>query len=186
MTDELFFEYEDNLDKSLSHFKLELSKLRTGRASAALFDGLKVDYYGQSTPLKQMASINVPDARMVVIQPWDQTQTGAIEKAIKAADMGFNPQVDGKVVRVPIPALTEERRKDLVKVAKRLNEECKVTMRTHRHKANDAVKVLEKDGTLPEDDAHKALDKVQDLLKEYCDKADATLKNKETEIMEVG
>ena len=186
MLDEVLFEFEENLEKSLSHYQQELGKLRTGRAQAGLFDGIKVDYYGALTPLKQMASINVPDPKMVVIQPFDQTQTMVIEKAIKAADLGLNPIVDGKVVRVPIPALTEERRRDLVKVAKKMCEDCKVSMRSHRHKANDVLKKGKEAGDVPEDTMHKGLDKIQDLLKDYSKKTDEALNAKEKEIMDVG
>ncbi len=185
MDEELFFEYEGALEKAIERLKAELSKLRTGRASAAIFDGIKVDYYGAITPLRQMASVNVPDARLVVIQPWDQSQIQAIEKAIKSSDLGLNPITDGKSVKVPIPQLTEERRRDLVKIAKKLCEEAKVSMRTARHEIIDALKKLEKDGDLPEDDLHKDLDKVQQLIDDYSKKSDEILKNKEKEILEI-
>ncbi len=185
MTDILFSEYEDGLKKSLEHLISEFAKLRTGRASAALFDGIRVDYYGTPTPLNQMASINIPDARLVVIQPWDHSQIPAIEKAIKSSDLGLNPIVDGKVIRIPIPSLTEERRKELVKLAKKLSEDAKVAMRAHRHKINDALKKLQKDGEISEDDLHRDLDKVQDMLDKYIKKVEEALANKEKEIMEI-
>ena len=176
---------KERMEKALSNLDKDFAKLRTGRASAALFDGIKVEYYGSLTPLSQIATVAVPDSRSVTIQPWDRGAFGAVEKAILKSDLGLNPVNDGKVLRIVIPPLTEERRKELVKVAKKYAEENKVAIRNVRRDANDAIKKLEKDKTITEDEAKRAQDEVQKLTDAAVGKADARLAAKEKEIMEI-
>ncbi len=173
------------MEKSLEAFAHELAGVRTGRASLAVFDGIKVDYYGTPTPLRQVANFSVPESRTIIIQPWDISQLGGIEKAILASDLGLTPTNDGKVIRINVPALTEERRKDLVKVVKRYAEECKVSIRNIRRDANEAVKKLEKEKKISQDDLKKAQHETQELTDKEIARADAMLAQKEAEIMEV-
>lgn len=178
-------EMKKRMDKSLEVLTHELSGIRTGRAAIAVFDGVKVDYYGTSTPIKQMANFSVPEPRTIVIQPWDIAQMGAIEKAIMASGIGFTPTNDGKVIRISVPPLTEERRKELVKLAKKYTEECKVSIRNVRRDANEAAKKLEKEKKLSQDDLKKAQHEVQELTDKEIAKADAMFVQKEKDIMEV-
>src|SRR4051794_38515132 len=150
-----------HMDKSLQSLKSDLAKVRTGRASTALVETVHVDYYGSSVPLNQVANVTTPDARTIQISPWEAGTIGAIEKAILAANLGLTPQNDGKVIRVPLPAMTEERRKELVKLVKKMGEETKVAIRNHRREANDEVKKQEKAKTVSEDEGKKTLDLVQ-------------------------
>lgn len=173
------------MQKALEALRNELSKMRTGRASPSVLDDVRVDYYGTPTPLKQIASLSVPDPRTIVIQPWDVSAASAIEKAIQKSDLGFNPMNDGKVIRIPIPPLNEERRKELVKNTHKHGEECKVSMRNARRDANDELKTLLKDSKITEDDERKGLDRIQKLVDNFIKQIDETLKHKEKDIMEV-
>ncbi|OFZ19670.1 MAG: ribosome recycling factor [Bdellovibrionales bacterium GWB1_55_8] len=173
------------MDKSIQSLKGELAKVRTGRASTALVDPVHVDYYGSSVPLSQVANVTTPDARTIQIAPWEAGMVGAIEKAILAANIGFTPQNDGKVIRVPLPALTEERRKDMVKLVKKMGEETKVAIRNHRRDANDEGKKLEKAKTLSEDDLKKLMDQIQKKTDEKVAEVDKVIAGKEKEILTV-
>jgi ribosome recycling factor len=175
----------DRMEKALEALKKEFASVRSGKASAALLDGIKVDYYGTLTPLPQVANISAPDARLLVIHPWEKKLIPEIVKAIQKSDLGLNPQSDPNVIRLPIPPLTEERRKDLVKLVKKVAEEGKVAIRNIRRDANDALKKSEKDKTISEDDSRKAQDKVQEITDEHIEKIDEILKKKEQEVMEV-
>ncbi len=162
-----------------------LGKVRTGRASLTLLDGIKVDYYGTPTPLNQVASLSVPDSRQIVISPWDQSVVGNIEKAIQKSEIGLMPTNDGKLVRISIPPLTEERRKELVKVVKKMGEETKVKLRNARRDANEQFKAWKKDNKISEDEMFKSQAEVQKLTDEYIKKTDEILSLKEKEIMEI-
>ena len=171
------------MEKVLEAMARDLSRVRTGRASVALLEGIKVDCYGTSMPLDQVASLAAPESRLLTVQPWDPTVIGDIEKAILKSDLGLNPVNDGKLIRLPIPALTTERRKELVKVLKKMAEEAKVALRNVRREANDQFKDLKKDKQLPEDDAHRGQDEVQKITDEFIKKVDAQAADKEKEIM---
>ena len=172
-------------EKSLEALRKDLSRVRTGRASLALLDGVRVNYYGVPTPLAQVASLSVPESRTITIQPWDSKMTGEIEKAIQKSDLGLNPLNDGKVVRISIPPLTEERRKELVKVIKRMEEECKVALRNLRRDANEQLKTAKKDKLVSEDDQFKSQEEVQKLIDKSIEKGEEIVKAKEKEIMEI-
>jgi len=159
--------------------------VRTGRASVAILDGIKVDYYGVPTPLNQVASLSTPESRLIVISPWDTGSIGAIEKAIQKSELGLMPSNDGKIIRLAIPQLTEERRKELVKNVKKMAEECKVKLRNNRRETNDRFKALKKDGKISEDELFTYQDEVQKLTDKYIEKTDAVLQGKEKEIMEI-
>jgi ribosome recycling factor len=174
-----------NMDKSIQSLKGDLAKVRTGRASTALVEPVHVDYYGSSVPLNQVANVTTPDARTIQISPWEGGMIGAIEKAILAANIGLTPQNDGKVVRIPLPAMTEERRKEMVKLVKKMGEDTKVAIRNHRREANDEVKKQEKAKTLSEDDAKKALELVQKKTDEKIVEVDKVVAGKEKEIMTI-
>jgi ribosome recycling factor len=174
-----------NMDKSIQSLKGDLAKVRTGRASTALVEPVHVDYYGSSVPLNQVANVTTPDARTIQISPWEGGMIGAIEKAILAANIGLTPQNDGKVIRIPLPAMTEERRKEMVKLVKKMGEDTKVAIRNHRRDANDEVKKQEKAKTLSEDDAKKALDLVQKKTDEKIAEVDKVVAGKEKEIMTI-
>ncbi len=173
------------MEKTLQGLDRDFRRLRTGRASTALLEGVKVDYYGTPTPIEQLASISVPDARTISIQPWDRAAFKDVEKAIQKSELGLNPLNDGKVIRVNIPPLTEERRKELAKVAKKFTEDAKVGVRNVRREANDALKKQEKNKEITEDELRKFQDEVQKLTDEFIAKADAALAAKEKEIMEI-
>lgn len=173
------------MEQTVGAFKRELARLRTSRASTALLDGIVVEYYGARTPLNQLASINAPEARLLVIQPFDRTAIPEIERAIFQSDLGLTPVNDGKLVRIPIPELTEQRRKDLVKHVKKTAEEFRVSVRQHRHDAIDMLKELHKEKELTDDDLKKSQERVEHLTKEYVEKVDKVLKAKEEEIMAV-
>lgn len=172
------------MDKAISHLEAELAKIRAGKASAQMLDGIYVDYYGNNTPLNQIANINTPDARTLAIQPWEKQMLGVIEKAIFGSNIGLTPMNDGQMIRINIPPLTEERRISLVKQSKVEAENCKVSIRTIRRDANEAIKKLQKDG-LPEDSAKDAETRIQQLTDAYIVKADKHLEIKEKEIMTV-
>lgn len=174
-----------DLEKTHAALKRELSHVRTGRASTALLEGVHVEYYGARTPLNQLASLSAPEPSLLVIQPYDKSVIGAIEKAIQTSDLGLNPQNDGKLIRIPIPPLTEERRRELVKHVRKLAEEFRVSARTHRRDALEMLKELEKEKDIAEDDRRHAAEKVEALTKECLERIEKTLKAKEEEIMAV-
>jgi ribosome recycling factor len=176
---------KQDMEKTVAAFKKELSHVRTGRASTALLEGITVDYYGTKTPLNQLATLSAPEPTLLVVQPYDKSVIGAIEKAIKASELGLNPLNDGKLVRVPIPPLTEERRRDLVKHVKKLAEDYRVSVRNHRRDSLEMLKELEKEKDITEDDRRHTAEKVEALSKEYIERVDKVLKGKEDEIMAV-
>jgi ribosome recycling factor len=182
---ELITSLSQEMDKSIQSLKGDLVKVRTGRASTALVDPVHVDYYGSSVPLNQIANVTTPDARTIQVAPWEAGMIGAIEKAILAANIGFTPQNDGKVVRIPLPPLTEERRKDMVKLIKKMSEETKVAIRNHRRDANEKVKALEKAKTLTEDDAKKTGEQIQKKTDEKVAEVDKIISGKEKEILTI-
>ena len=186
MTDkEILDQVEKKMGASIQDVRHKLAAIRTGRASLAMFDGVAVDYYGTMTPLNQVAKLSIPEPSLVVAQPFDPSALSAIEKAILTADLGLNPANDGKLVRIPIPPLTEERRKQLAKKAKELGEEAKTAVRMIRREANEEFKKLEKDGKLSQDDARRAVDEVQKRTDKFTGDIDGIVKTKEKEIMEV-
>ena len=183
MSDAIYTQCDEKMGKAIDSTKRELAKLRLGKATPALLENIRVDAYGAQTPLNQVGSIGAPEPRLLVVQPWDKNLVGAIERAIRASDLGLNPSNDGQVIRVPIPALTEERRKELVKVAKHYVEEGRVAVRMGRRDANEALKKALKDGKITEDDERKALDKIQKLTDQKIKDLDEILSSKETEIL---
>jgi ribosome recycling factor len=184
-TDLVLNEAKDAMQKALAGFTHDLAKVRTGRANPALLEGVTVDYYGTPTPLKKLAQLNAPEARLLTIQPFDRSAIGEIEKAIHKANLGFSPVSDGKIVRCPIPELTEDRRKELVKQVKKLGEEHKVGVRNARRDAIAMVKEFQKDGDLAEDDARHLTDKVQKLTDDSTAQIDKAVETKEAELMKV-
>ena len=181
--DSVLLDAEERMEKALSSLEREFGKLRTGRASTSLVDGIKVDYYGTPTPIGQLASVATPDSRTITIQPWDRGAFSGVEKAILKSDLGLTPINDGKIIRISIPPLTEDRRKELVKVARKYGEEAKVAVRNIRRDGNDQLKKLEKDKT--EDDLKKATDEMQKLTDKYVARVDERGQGKEKEIMEL-
>jgi len=175
----------EKMEGQIEHLRHEFTGLRTGRASVALLDQIRVDYYGTPTALKQIATLATPESRLITVQPFERNLMKEIEKAILASDLGLTPTNDGKVIRLPIPALTEERRKDLVKVAKRLAEEVRVHIRNIRRDVLDEIKKHQKEATLTEDEAKKSHDEIQKLTDSYIQKVDDVLKKKEAEISEI-
>jgi ribosome recycling factor len=182
MMDDLIQDATRRMDKSVESTHGELNSIRTGRASAALLDRVQVDYYGQKTPLQQLATINVPEPRMLTVQPFDPNSIKEIERAIQESDLGLNPSNDGKIIRLPIPQLTEERRQDLVKVARQIAEEGRVAIRNVRR---DVIHHLKEEQSVSQDDEHRAEERVQKLTDEHVHKIDELLKRKEAEITEV-
>ena len=176
---------EDRMKKTIANLKEGYAALRTGRASAALFDKIKVDYYGEKTLLNQTANISIPEARLIVIQPWDKGMIGEIEKAILSSELSLNPSNDGKVIRISIPPLTEERRKELVKQAKAQAEQSRVSIRNIRRDGNEELKKLHKDKKLTEDEESKNSEELQKLTDVYIKQIETVLEEKESEIMEV-
>lgn len=185
MKDLVFEELKENMNKHVQFLEKSLNKVRTGRASPALLDGIRVEYYGALTPLNQVANISVPESQLLVISPWDTTVIGSIEKAIQKSELGLVPSNDGKVIRITIPPLTEERRKELVKVIKKMGEECKINVRNSRRDANTQLKDLKKDGEISEDNFHGFQDDVQKITDDYIKKTDDIIAVKEQEIMEI-
>lgn len=183
--DSVITETKPKMEAVIEDFKRKLSNVRTGRANIGILDGVTVDYYGVPTPLSQMASVNVPEAQMLTVQPWDATQIGAIEKAINIANLGLNPSNDGKIIRLQIPALTEERRREMAKQIGDIAEDHRVAVRNVRHSSNDSLKRMLKDKEISEDNERDGLDEVQKLTKTYISKIDELAKNKEQEIMKV-
>ena len=184
MIDEVYEDARERMEKATESLKGEFKKVRTGRASLALFEGIRVDYYGTPTPLKQMASLSVPESRLVIIQPWDKTVIKEIEKEILKSELGLTPMNDGNVIRIAIPPLTEDRRKDLVKQVRKIGEEYKVSIRNIRRDANELLKTMKQDGDIGEDDFYKAQDQIQNLTDEYIKRADEIYQEKEKEILE--
>jgi len=185
LIDDVFADLRNGIGKAHDALKRDLARLRTGRASVALLDGVRVDYYGTPTPLSQMASLATPDPRMITIKPWDKSVLHTIEKAIRASDLGVNPVADGDIVRIPIPSLTEERRKDLVKLARKNGEECKVAIRGARREARELLESFDKDGDVPQDEVSAAMKKVEVEVEGGVKKVDEIVAHKEKEILEV-
>jgi len=185
MIDEIHDEMKSGMDKSIEALQKDLRRIRTGRASLALLDGIMVDYYGSATPINQLASLSIPEPRQIVIQPWDSNAIQDIEKSIQKSELGLNPMNDGKVVRIVLPPLTAERRKELVKLVKKMAEEFKVQIRNHRRDANEMLKELKKEKTIAEDDMHKGQERVQKTTDTYIGKVDGIVVEKEAEIMEI-
>lgn len=176
---------EEKMEKTISVLKDELLTIRAGRANPNMLDRVSVDYYGTMTPLKQMAAVSSPEPRTIMVQPWDKTAMASIEKAILTSDLGFNPSNDGNVIRINIPQLTEERRKDLIKLVAKTGEQAKVALRNERREANEAIKKLEKTSEISEDDAKKAQDEVQKITDAHTKTIDELIEKKEKDIMEV-
>lgn len=185
MIEKVYSQVEQRMTRGVEALKRELVTIRTGRASASLLDGIRVDYYGTPTPLDQLASISVPEPRLIVIQPWDKSQIPAIEKAILKADLGLPPTNDGRLIRLAIPALTQERREKLVKVVKRKAEEVRISVREARHVANETLKGMERVKEISEDDFRRGREKIQKLTDRYIEEVDQVLAAKEKEILEV-
>src|SRR5579872_1456614 len=173
------------MDKALTDLQHEMASIRTGRASVSIFDNLKVDYYGTPTPLNQLSNLHVPEPTLITIQPWDVSQIAVIEKAIRTSDLGLNPANDGKIIRVPIPALTEERRKEIVKRLHHIAEDHRVALRNVRRDANEHIKKLLKDKTISEDEERRSLDDIQKMTDGHIGKIDQMAKTKEKEILEI-
>jgi ribosome recycling factor len=185
MVEEIFEDLKDRMAKAIESLKREYSRLRTGRASISLLDGIRVSYYDTPTPLNQMASLAVPEPRLIVIQPWDKTAIEDIEKAILKSELGLTPINDGKVIRISIPPLTEERRKELVKVARKMSEENKVAIRNIRRDANEMLKDLKKEKEITEDDLYRSQEEVQKTTDQFISQVDELCAAKEKEILEI-
>jgi ribosome recycling factor len=184
MIESIYTETKDRMGKTITALENELKRVRTGRASLSLLDGIRVDYYGTPTPINQTASLSVPESRLIAIQPWDVSSIKEIEKAIMKSDLGLTPSNDGKIVRISIPPLTEERRKELVKVVNKICEEHRVAVRNIRRDSNEYLKGMKKDGEISEDDAFKAQDQIQKITDDFIKKIDEKYKEKEKEILE--
>ncbi|GAB4226752.1 MAG: ribosome recycling factor [Acidobacteriota bacterium] len=184
MLDELYKRTRTRMDQSVEAVKRELNALRTGRASTTLLDGISVDYYGQMTPLNQVAKLSAPEPGLLVAQPFDPTLVPVIEKAIRSSDLGLNPASDGKVIRIPIPPLTEERRRQLVKKVGTIAEEGRTAVRQIRRDANEEIKAAQKEGEISEDDGRRGLEEIQKLTDEHVKRIDELAKAKEKELME--
>jgi len=184
MIESIYQETKEKMGKSLEALKNELSRVRTGRASLKIFDGVRVDYYGTPTPLNQMASLSIPESRSIVIQPWDVSVIKEVEKAILKSDLGLTPSNDGKIVRIAIPPLSEERRKDLVKIVHKIAEEYRVAVRNVRRDANEMLKLAKKEGEISEDAAFKAQEQIQKITDEFIKLVDDAGKEKEKEVLE--
>ena len=185
MLDEIYGEVKLKMEKTVENLKSELAKIRTGKATTTLLDGIKVKYYGNLTPLNQVANLGTPDISMITIQPWEKSMLSEIEKAILKSDLGLVPKNDGNIIRVPIPKLTEERRIELVKIIKRFGEDSKIAIRNIRRDANDKIKKMEKDSEISEDERKKGLDKIQEITDDYIEKINKVVELKEQDIMEV-
>ena len=185
MVDEIFEDLKERMGKSIDSLKREYSRLRTGRASVSLLDGIRVSYYDTPTPLNQMASLAIPEPRLIVIQPWDKTAIGDIEKAILKSELGLTPMNDGKIIRIAIPPLTEERRKELVKVARKMSEDNKVAIRNIRRDANDMLKDLKTEKEITEDELYRSQDEVQKITDDFISQVDELCAAKEKEILEI-
>ncbi|MDD3716302.1 MAG: ribosome recycling factor [Candidatus Neomarinimicrobiota bacterium] len=183
MMNEVYAYCEEFMDKSLKHLDHEYKSLRTGRATPTLLDNIRVDYYGMQTPLNQCSTISVPEARLLVVQPWDKSILSAIEKAIQAANLGLNPQNDGQLIRIPIPAMNDERRQELVRIVHQMAEEARVAIRNIRRDANDKIKKLEKDKDISEDDAKSAYAEIQKITDKNIEKVNDAQQSKEKDIL---
>ena len=184
MIESIYEETRDGMEKSVAALKRDLKRLRTGRASLSILDGIKVDYYGTMTPLNQMATLAVPESRLITIQPWDMSVIKDIEKALLKSDLGLTPSNDGKIIRIAIPPLTEERRKELVKVVHKMCEDYKISLRNIRRDSNELLKSMKKDSEISEDELYKAQDQVQKITDEQIKLVDTCFKDKEKEILE--
>lgn len=184
MIEETYEETNERMGKSIAAMKTELKRIRTGRASVSLLDGIRVDYYGTPTPLNQMASLSVPESRLIMIQPWDVSAIKEIEKAILKSDLGVTPSSDGKLIRIAIPPLTQDRRKQLVRSLQKTCEEYKVAVRNVRRDSNELIKGFKKDGDISEDEAFKAQDEIQSITDGHIKVIDDIFKEKEKEILE--
>ncbi|OEU76554.1 MAG: ribosome recycling factor [Desulfuromonadales bacterium C00003093] len=185
MIDEVLSEVRSAMDKAVKALKKEMSKVRTGRASTSLLDDVRVDYYGVPTPLSQVATLSVPEPRLLTVQPWEKNLISDIEKALFKADLGMTPSSDGQLIRLPIPALTEERRREMVKIIKRMSEDARISVRSARRDANDTLKMLEKEKEITEDDLKRSEKEVQQVTDEFVATIDAVVQAKEVEVMEV-
>ncbi len=184
MLDDVFTDLQDSFDAAIRDLKRDLAKIRTGRANLSIFDGITLDYYGTPTPLNQVGTMKVVDARMITIQPWERSMVAPIEKAILTSDLGLNPSNDGTLIRVPIPQLTGERRQELVRLVKKACEDHRIVVRNRRRDANDLAKDLEKESEISEDDLHRARKTIQDMTDKVIKEIDALGDGKEKEIME--
>ncbi len=184
MLDSIYQETRESMQKAIDSLKKELKRVRTGRASLSILEPIRVNYYGTPTPLNQMATLAVPESRLITIQPWDSSVIKEIEKAIMKSDLGLTPSSDGKIIRITIPPLTEERRKELVKVVHKMCEDYRVSVRNARRDANELVKAMKKDGEISEDDAFRAQEEIQKITDEFIAAVDACYKEKEKEILE--
>ncbi|MBL9024963.1 MAG: ribosome recycling factor [Myxococcales bacterium] len=185
MLDDIVKDLRASSDKALEALRRDLAKVRTGRAHPSMLDGIRVDYYGTPTPLSQMATVNVPEPRMITVKPWDKGQVKAADKAIRESDLGLNPQVDGDLIRIPIPALTEERRKEMAKLIRKNGEECKVAIRKHRRDAIEMMDSAENEGEVSGDDAERGRKKVEDVTAELVKQVDTIVAAKEKDLLEV-
>jgi ribosome recycling factor len=185
MIDDVLNELRQAIEKSKEALRRETAKLRTGRAHPSMLDSIRVDYYGQTTPIGQMATVSVPEPRLLTVKPWDKSQVKATEKALRESDLGLNPQVDGDLIRIPIPPLSEERRKDLVKIAKKDGEECKVSVRKARHEALDMLAEVKDGGGASEDEVERAKKKVEEIMQEAGQAIDHIIQAKEKEILAI-
>jgi ribosome recycling factor len=185
MIDEVLEELKSGIEKTLDVLRKDLAKVRTGRAHPSILDRIRVDYYGTPTPIHQMANVGVPDASLLTVRPWEKKQVQAIERAIRDSDLGLNPQVDGDLIRIPIPALTEERRKEMTKLTKRAGEDAKIAIRKHRRDAIDMLEELDKDGEVSADDADRGKKKVEDIVADQVKAVDKIVGDKEAQILEV-
>jgi ribosome recycling factor len=185
MLEDVIKELRSGIDKSVEALRRDLTRVRTGRAHAGMLDAVRIDYYGVPTPLAQMATVSVPEPRLITIKPWEKGQVKAVEKALRESDLGLNPQVDGDLIRIPIPALTEERRKEMVKLSRKYSEEAKVAIRKHRRDANEMVDTLDQGGDVSGDDAERAKKKVEDIVAEGIKQVDVIVAAKEKDILEV-
>jgi ribosome recycling factor len=185
MIEEVLTELSASISKAQEAMKRDLSKLRTGRAHPGMLDSLRVDYYGATTPLSQMATVSSPEPRMLTVKPWDKSVLNIVEKAIRESDLNLNPMSDGDLIRVPVPALSEERRKDLTKIARKTGEECKVAVRKARHEAVDVLNLLKKDGDCSEDEAERAKKRVEEIVSAAGSAIDVAIQAKEKEILTV-
>lgn len=185
MLDDIQKELVSAITKAQEALRRDLAKLRAGRANPNLLDGIRVDYYGTMTPLAQMANINIPEARLITVKPWDKTQVKAVEKALRESDLGLNPQPDGDLIRIPLPPLTEERRKEFVKIAKKYGEECKVAIRKARHDALDMLTEIDQAGDASADDVDRAKKKAEETVADAGKTVDQIIGQKEKDIMEV-
>ena len=185
MTSEVKAQAQQQMEAAITAVRTRLGKLRTGKASPAILDGIRVEYYGAQTPLNQLATIAVPEPRLLAVKPFDRTAIAEIEKAIQASNLGLNPANDGMMIRIPIPELTEERRREFTKVAKDIGEEGKVAVRHARQEGNDKLKKLDKEGGVSEDELHQVKTEIQKLTDRFCGEIDEIVKSKEAEIMEI-